>query len=144
VTFINTAASVIRYFWVINNKSMRINDLRTINELQKEFRQEFPYLRIEFFKDTRLGGKGTRKMTKLNTTEVVGNVREVHNRGYIKLDETLTVEGLEHTFLEVFGLHVNIFRKSFDKWIQSDSSDASTLRELNLRGLITDDESSTS
>jgi len=38
----------------------------------------------------------------------------------------------------VFGLHVSIFRKSFENWIQSDSSDASTLRELNLRGLITD------
>jgi len=140
VTFINTAGRAIWYFWMINNKKegMRINDLRTINDLQNEFRQEFPYLRIEFLKDTCLGGQGTREKTKLNNNEVVGNVRQIHNQGYIKRDNTLTVEGLEQTFLEVFGLHVSIFRKSFENWIQSDSSDASTLRELNLRGLITD------
>lgn len=140
MTFVNTTALTTGYFWVINNKGMRINDLRTINDLQNEFRQEFPYLRIEFVKDTHLGGEGTRHMTKLDSTSVLGNVRQIHNRGFIKLDNTLTVKCLEQTFQKVFGLHVLIFRKSFDNWIQSDTSDASTLKELNLRGLITDGE----
>ncbi|MFQ5448751.1 MAG: hypothetical protein ACE5FF_17645, partial [Saprospiraceae bacterium] len=106
---------------------MRINDLRTIFDLQKEFMQEFPYLRLEFFKDTHLAGQGTKEVTILDGKELVGDVRKVHNRGYIKLDGNLTVGGLEQAFAEIFGLHILIYRKSFGEWIKSYSSEASTL-----------------
>lgn len=116
---------------------MKISDEKTLRELQDEFHEAFPFLKIEFYSTTHAEGKGSSKHQLLNPDLKVENARTVHNSGFIKMDCDLTVEAFEQTIQKIFGLNVQVFRKSFGQWVQTWSTDSWTLKEQNLRGMLT-------
>lgn len=115
---------------------MKISDDRTLSELQEEFRQEFPFLKMAFYSRPSLSGAEGATVFYLNEAMHVGQVRGIHNAGFIVLDSTITVDAFYKTFRDIFGLHVQVFRNSFGQWLQVRSSIGATLREQNIRGLM--------
>ena len=116
---------------------MKISDNKTLRELQDEFQKEFPFLKIEFYNQPHFKGGGSARSQLLNPEVPVGEVRKIHVSGYIKTDCNLTVEAFEQTLQRIFGLNIQVFRKSFGHWVQTWSSDAWPLKEQNLRGMLT-------
>jgi len=98
---------------------MKITDDKTLQELQDEFSEEFPFLKIEFF--GRAGGtdKNLNGQERLNRHKLVGEVRKTGNCGYIKLDPNLRGSALESTFQDIFGLNARVYRRSFGDWVQT-------------------------
>ncbi len=116
---------------------MKISDDRILRELQDEFHEVFPFLKIEFYKAGDSGEGSSFKYLRLDPSLRLESVRKVHSSGFLKLDCHLTVEAFEQTVRKVFGLHVQVFRKSFGQWIEARSEDSWTLKEQNLRGMLT-------
>lgn len=111
-----------------------INDHRKIFSIQKEFSEVFPYLKIEFFsKPHKVGGASSRKILK-HPSKTIGQCRVIHNKGSITIKPSMTVAELEQNLNDVYGLSVQIFRKSGKVWLETTVTDGWTLEEQNRQG----------
>ncbi len=111
-----------------------INDKRKIFAIQEEFNAMFPYLKIEFFsKPHKLGGSSSKKQMK-SVSKTLGECRTIHNTGKITITPNMTVADLEQRFNDVYGLSVQVFRKSGKAWLETTVTDKWTLEEQNNQG----------
>jgi hypothetical protein len=111
-----------------------INDNRKILAIQKEFTKEFPYLKLEFFsKPHKVGGSSSKKTMKAGA-KTLGECRTIHDSGTITIVPKMTVADLEQSFRDVYGLAVQVFRKSGKVWLETTVTDNWTLEEQNRQG----------
>jgi hypothetical protein len=111
-----------------------INDRRKISAIQNDFNEMFPYLRLEFFsKAFEAGGSSTKKVIK-HSTKTLGECRTIHKSGSILITPRLTVCKLEQNFRDVYGLSVQVFRRSGKAWLETTFTDGWTLEEQNNQG----------
>ncbi len=115
---------------------MKISDDKTLRELQEEFQNLFPYLKLEFFPLPSSNLPKSIAKKPLATESFIGEARSFHNRGSINLDPELSASALEQIFLDIFGLNTRVYRKSSGKWVLITSGDLLTLKEQNLRSLL--------
>lgn len=111
-----------------------INDKRKILAIQESFNKTFPYLRLEFFtKGNKQGGASPKKFVT-HPSKTLGECRTIHNNGSITITGTLTVIELEQRFDDVYGLGVQVLRKSGNVWLETTVTDGWTLDEQNRQG----------
>jgi hypothetical protein len=111
-----------------------INDHRKIFAIQEEFNIVFPYLKLEFFsKPNKAEGTSAKKFIK-NNSKTLGDCRTLHNKGNITLTRNMTVTDLEQGFRDVYGLGVEVFRKSGKAWLETTVTESWTLEEQNQQG----------
>ena len=110
---------------------IKIEDRKTINEIQKEFQSHFPYLKLEFYNAEHKEGKGTLDSMKLNVNTTIGESRTKHNSGEVSIHGNQKVSTLESNFRNFFGLNVQVFRRSANLWLQTTVTDEWTLSEQN-------------
>jgi hypothetical protein len=111
-----------------------INDRRKIHAVQEEFSTAFPYLRLEFFsKPQRVGGASSKKMIKSESV-TLGECRTIHKNGSVEITPSMTVMELEQRLSDVYGLTVQVFRKSGKVWLETTVTDGWTLEEQNGQG----------
>lgn len=114
--------------------SMKINisNSKTIEEIQAEFNQEFPFLKIQFFKHSHKVFKGNDKKEMIPVTTTIGQLK--HHNGAIEISADMTVTELERMFREQLGLNIQVFRKSGKSWLETTVTDAWTLKKQNDEG----------
>lgn len=111
-----------------------INDKRKIFAIQEEFNIAFPFLRIEFFsKPSKPGGGSSKKLIKQGS-KTLAECRTIHTNGKISIEAEMTVNELEQRFSDVYGIGVQVFRKSGNVWLETTVTDGWTLREQNDQG----------
>lgn len=111
-----------------------INDHRKIHAIQEDFNKLFPYLKIEFFaKPHASGGQSSKKYMK-SSSKTLGECRTIHNKGSISISPEMTVDELERRFMDVYGLSVQVFRKSGKVWLETSVTDGWTLAKQNAQG----------
>ncbi len=111
-----------------------INDNRKIHAIQKDFTAQFPYLKIEFFAKPHKAGGGSSKKTMKVSADTLGECRTIHNTGTLTITPQMTVANLEQNFMDVYGLSVQVFRKSGKVWLETTVTDNWTLEEQNNQG----------
>ena len=112
-----------------------IDEQQTIEIVQKQFNEVFPFLKIEFFKEKHHKGIGTEKKNMyVNKNEYLFIIAHQDKSGQIQLGGNLTVQKLEELFENNFGLHVQIFRKSGKIWLETSTTDGWTLEQQNEEG----------
>lgn len=111
-----------------------INDHVKIYAIQKEFNTMFPYLNLEFFSKFHKSGESTAKKFIEAHTKTLGECRTVRKDGEIIITPEMTVEGLERTFADIYGLAVQVFRKSGRVWLETSVTDDWTLEKQNAEG----------
>jgi len=111
-----------------------INDKRKIFAIQETFNKAFPYLKLEFFtKGHKQGGPSPKKFIK-HPSKTLGECRTIHNNGSITITGNMTVTELEQRFGDVYGLGVQVFRKSGKMWLETTVTDGWTLEQQNKQG----------
>lgn len=111
-----------------------INDNRKIFAIQEAFTNAYPFLKLEFFaKPHKPGGASSKKFIK-HPTKTLGDCRTIHKAGTITITENTTVGELEQRFSEVYGLGVQVFRKSGKVWLETTVTDNWTLDRQNKEG----------
>lgn len=111
-----------------------INDRKKISAIQQEFNKLFPYLKIEFFTKPHKPGGGSPKKLMEYSNKTLGECRTIHNKGSISIIPNMTVADFEQNFNDVFGLSVQVFRKSGNAWLETTVTDSWTLEEQNKQG----------
>jgi hypothetical protein len=111
-----------------------INDQRKIFAIQEEFNNQFPYLKLEFFsKPHKKGGASAKEFMK-HSSETLGECRTIHNAGELVINPAMTVSDLEQRLADIYGLGVQVFRKSGKSWLETTVTDNWTLEEQNKQG----------
>ncbi|MES2566881.1 MAG: hypothetical protein V4565_08440 [Bacteroidota bacterium] len=111
-----------------------INDDRKIFTIQDEFNTLFPYLKLEFFsKHHKPCGSSAKNLVKQNSV-TLGEFRTEHHMGEITIVPEMKVSDLEQNFGNIYGLGVQVFRKSGKLWLETTVTDNWTLAEQNKQG----------
>lgn len=114
---------------------MQINDNRKISEIQEEFNTLFPYLRLTFFGKTKNGTSNSYGKRNIPTcTSTIGECRTIHNNGILTIKPDMTVLDLDQEFKEIYGIHIQVLRKSGKAWLETTVTDGWTLEEQNRQG----------
>jgi len=109
-----------------------ISNEKSIGEVQKEFREAFPFLKIEFFKKGKANHKSTGEIISADTP--FGMIRQDDSPGHINIDPQRTVGDVEMDFFDHQGLLAQIFRRSGKLWIATTLTDCWSLHRQNLAG----------
>ena len=60
---------------------MIIQNTKTIKEIQQEFNEKFPFLKIEFYKESHAKNEGSPDSIKWNSGNKIEAIRKVNNSG---------------------------------------------------------------
>lgn len=113
---------------------IHISDTTLIGEIKTEFSERYPFLKLEFFNHAHADGLGSPKEDMIVENMSLEKVRTIHNEGDIVIIPDMEVGVLEQIFESKYGIHVQIFRKSGDLWLETSATDNWTLQEQNLTG----------
>ncbi|QQS29668.1 MAG: hypothetical protein IPM47_01570 [Sphingobacteriales bacterium] len=113
---------------------MLITEDRTISDIQVEFHKKFPFLKLEFYAAPHEEGGVSSDRTLIDSNKTVAEVRTVKNSGDLSINGHLKVSTLESNFRELYGLNVQVFRRSRKIWLQTTATDEWTLSEQNKLG----------
>lgn len=113
---------------------MKISADKKLIDIQKEFGEKFPSLKIEFYPGRHAAGEGSPADQTLNPELTIGAVRTVHKEGDLRISGDMEVRQLEQKFYEDYGLNVQVFRKSGHLWMQTSATDHWSLEKQNRKG----------
>lgn len=110
---------------------MIISDQKTIKEIQTEFNNKFPFLKIEFYKMTHKTNEGSPDISRWDFNKTIGEIRTIQTSGDLSINGNQKVSTLEKNFEELYGLNVQVFHKSGNLWLQTTATDEWTLSHQN-------------
>jgi len=120
------------------NKSFLMNlhiaPNRLISDLQKDFNNAFPFLKIEFFQNRNL------KIPAFTFQQILPHNRRIVEGqaaitdGDIEVTPEMKVKDLEKIFKDQFSLLAQVFRRSGNIWLETTMTDDWTLKQQNEHG----------
>jgi hypothetical protein len=112
------------------NMKIHINDNTLIKDLQAGFNSCFPFLKIEFFGANQKYDEASSKKLIRNNRKF-GEFRTAHRKENVVISPDLKVSDLEFLFQSIYGLSIQIFRKSGSIWLEATSTNNWTLGKQN-------------
>lgn len=106
---------------------------RTVEEIEQEFNNSFPYLKIVFV-SKESESDGTSAIGEVDHSASLIEVSGVLKEGDIDIKSTDTIKDVEQKFEKQYGLPVHIFRKQKGVWMDTSITDDLTLHEQNTWG----------
>ena len=94
----------------------------------------FPFLKLEFFaKPSKQGAVPSHRVVR-EPSKTLGECRTIHTTGTLTITPAMTVKELEQNFRDIYGLYVQILRKSGKAWLGTTVTDGWSLKEQNEQG----------
>ncbi len=107
-----------------------INDHRKVFAIQEEFNGAFSNLKLEIHaKPHQSNGATDNEYCKQSAH--LSECRTVHESGDITVTPHIPAANLEQNFRDVYGLGVEVFKKSGTAWVSTVDSAELSLEELN-------------
>ncbi len=100
------------------------------SEVKKTFNNQFPFLRIEFFKKKHKALQGSLKKELIAEDFIINS-----DGGSIEFKDDMLVSELEKQFEDKLKLSVQVFRKSGKSWLETTFTDGWSLKKQNQEGL---------
>jgi hypothetical protein len=113
---------------------MKINKDEKVKDIQTRFSAKYPKLKLAFYTKEHAEFHGSKKTDEVNSEMALAELNPNVSSGEINIDETRMVKEVESDFEDYFGLHVQVFRKSNNIWLQTSVTDDWTLAEQESKG----------
>jgi hypothetical protein len=113
---------------------LHIHQHDTIENLQRSFNSEFPFLKLEFFTRPHAIGKPTEKQFLVNVKRTIDSCNPELVDTTVTIPTAMTVQELEQLFQDDLGLYVQVFRKSGKVWLETTATDNWSLFKQNEEG----------
>ena len=106
----------------------------SMGSLQTAFLEAFPGLKLAFFSKPHREFKGSAAKFLLQDREVpLSQLSSKLQAGKLEIGPETVVMDLEQEFEQKFGLHVQVFRKSGNIWLETSVTDNLTLAEQQIK-----------
>lgn len=110
--------------------NLDIDENTTISDLQLQFSTAFPYLRLVFRSASDIESEG-----KIHDSAMqMKNIPGFKGPGWLEILPSQQAIGIENSFLDQFGLLVDIERLHANEWVSIHGTQHLTLREHNIIG----------
>ena len=116
------------------NMELQINSNRYIWEIQKDFSEQFGYLKIEFFSKPQLSERPFTAKNILSNQRRISDLAKSGIDSTINIYEGMSVSELERLFNDQFKLSVQVFRRSGNIWLETTMTDGWSLKQQNEHG----------
>ncbi len=114
---------------------IQVSTDKTIAQIQEAFSEMYPYLKLVFFTRPHEAYKGSPVKFMIDDTQVtLGSLEKKPRSHDLYIEPEMPTWQLERLFEEEFGLHVQVFRKSGNTWLETSTSDDLTLEDQNFKG----------
>jgi hypothetical protein len=114
---------------------LTIDGERLISELQRDFTNTYPYLKIEFFRNSSVRHHHCDAQQKLDRhVKLKDSWNYKKDKGTLHVRDSMTVIELEAAFMDEFGLTAQVFRKSGNIWLETTITDNWTLKQQSDHG----------
>jgi hypothetical protein len=114
---------------------LRVDPSKLISEVQSEFNQEFPFLKLVFFQYS----SGDSNVTDINRTipgsKKIGDYQAGITDSVLDIHPAMKVSELEKLLKDKFRLNTQVFRRSGKLWLQTTMTDNWSLAKQNEHGL---------
>jgi hypothetical protein len=107
---------------------------RLISDIQKEFNEVFPFLKIEFFKTKSFSRAEFMAHQIIPSQKKISEGQLAITDGDINIPSEMKVKELEKIFRDQFSLAAQVFRKSGNLWLETTMTDDWTLQQQNDHG----------
>ncbi|MRG45328.1 hypothetical protein GFS24_09385 [Chitinophaga sp. SYP-B3965] len=111
-----------------------ISEDATIAGIQLEFRDVYPFLALEFYRQPHEPGEASPPGEKLPPETAIDDIRIMHPFGWVDIDGSRTAAEVEYDFRHIIGLNVQVLRRSGGLWLATTQTDSWTLQQLNESG----------
>jgi len=108
---------------------LTINNDQTISQIQSEFSDAFPGLKIEFVKHAHGEGEGSSKADIIKDDVTVKELSGEGEEVSLDITKEQTVGEVETRFRDHLGLNVQVFRKAGLNWIETVNTDHWTIAQ---------------
>ncbi|MCW3127350.1 MAG: hypothetical protein JWO03_3008 [Bacteroidetes bacterium] len=112
-----------------------ISDNRYIYEVQEEFQKEYPFLKLEFYRPLNKMQRTILKPQVISYLSPIEAIRKSATEGPFDINENRSIAEIENDLKNIFGLYVEVFRKSGNLWIETTLTHHWSLRQQNLEGM---------
>lgn len=107
---------------------------RTLNSIAEEFNHKFPYLKLKFFSQLHEAGSLTSDLYRLNGDMTLQEVGQFKHTETLHIDGHMKVATFESKFQKLFGIGVQVLRRSGGLWLQTSATDEWTFSKQNREG----------
>lgn len=114
--------------------SIKIAPDRFIHEIQKEFNNGFPFLKLEFFSKRAITHSDYSASQRIPSSRKIGDIQLKMLEGIMRIEGDMKVIDVERRLKDEFGLAAQVFRKSGNLWLETTMSDNWTLNQQNNHG----------
>ena len=104
---------------------------RPIRDVQNAFNKEYPFLKLEFYKPASESQPSVKSHLSYSTLQKDAGLKR---DGEVEINNEITVAELEKSFLALFGLNVQVSRKSGMLWLETTMTDKWSLEKQNTHG----------
>lgn len=111
-----------------------LNSDRYIWEIQQEFNQAFPYLKLEFFSRSHNSRQPANGKKIISPQHRIGEAARVELNNTLEFSEGMSVSDLENELKDRYGLSAQVFRRSGNIWLETTMTDKWTLKQQNDHG----------
>lgn len=111
-----------------------VNQSSTLGEIQKDFRDMYPYLKLEFYKRIQIGSRESSSKDRLQANYLPGKINTGRVYAAIDISPQISAGELESEILDILGVSAQVFRRSGNIWIQTTDTDKWSLRLQNEEG----------
>ena len=105
-----------------------------ISDIQNEFNQVYPFLKIEFFNNKSFIRSNFSASHLIPPHRKIGECQLGIKDNDIVIEQVMKVSTLEKLFKEQFNLAVKVLRKSGNLWLETTMTDNWTLEQQNNHG----------
>lgn len=120
----------------IFNMEIYISEEAIIGNIQHDFQEAYPFLRLEFFRQPHEAGQCCPQKEKIPSETPIEDIRMMHTFGWLDISRHRTAAEIEHDFRRLMGLSAQVMRKSGEMWVQTTKTDFWTLQQLNEEGQL--------
>ena len=110
---------------------LHISPTKLISDLQREFNNSLPFLKLEFYPFKKSGLSAAYKYPGKRVGECQAGIVD----GTLDIHPEMKVSELENTLKDKFKLNAQVFRSSGSLWLQTTMTDHWTLQKQNDHGM---------
>ena len=114
--------------------TIQISDNKLIQEVQDEFQREYPFLKLEFYRPQTKSQKVNLRRQAISGSSPIEAIRRIDATGLLDISENRSISEVEDDLKNIFGLYVEVFRKSGNLWIETTLTHQWSLHRQNLEG----------
>jgi len=116
---------------------MKIKPSTLTADIQEVFSNKYPLLKIKFYKTSHMEFEGSHPLEEILDNNALQELNVNISEGKVNISAEVTAKELESDFKNNYGLHVQVFRRSGDLWLQTSKTDNWTLKKHQQKAMET-------